>query len=850
MKEDKTFFYCWLSFVIGIILARILHGKFLAYSVAMIIYVIVFSYFYLRRANCENYWKWVLLILSNVVGFFVCILLGKLDVNVEISWIIVGVGLLFLIVYSSLKCCLKNNNDHHDICDTNLSMLFRERQEDLERLKNYLDKYPMVCIDADWGQGKTFLSDCLREETKKDFDFVRFKTVTYDVNNLMTYILNELQTVLDKQGILLSSKFFIDNLILKNSYIGLIAYLFPSSPKTSYDLLKEFCKYFEKAEKKVVLVFEDIDRIPNLEVLLKIFSIAETLTSLNENIKIIFECNYSLLLNMIQKYYVDKGVATPRKNSLRYMEKYLSYRVTLSSVVLNQAVANFIRKDRDVAVQDRKLDNIVGSDLQEFVKPSFVEIKNRNFKGLYQQEFPLRAVDKYLNECNGILENEKWRIYELANVVFVTLALKYFWYEKYEKLCTNDIFDVFTGNMKYNGKSVNDIKSRETVYEQQCADISATMDGRKIVSNDVLKDFDILKRYQYELASYYSFDLCGNIMFFTSGSNSDKGKLLYVEYDRLKRTYKNYLINVAVKHLCFAGLPFETDIDIAIEKLFNDVLDNKFETWEAKFEEYWQWYFMEKQYLQSGNKTIFLLGIPSMIVLFRAMYLCNRNYEDWEKFIKLIFETNALKTDLNLDYKTIVALSVCGDVFKENKEQEIKLLLFIFERFNKLKIIGNFNQCLVYWQFLSRVIDNLNYYVEIFFDASDLLLENMEWKNISLEKHISNSLLDLKMLKDNLGRVWKDRETIKFLGDKQLIIDFIEKNIDIISYEKQADIVSSVSAKNNEVIWDKSIYEVLELNESYEVKLTMGEKKLSKGEWTPAQFMRLKKELETRYKKE
>ena len=93
--------------------------------------------------------------------------------------------ILFKSVYYTSKINFKNNED-----------LFVEHKYDLKRLLNYLENFSIIGINGEWGSGKSFLTDHL-----KNFILIKIDLLSCNIDEIQTVILNELDKLLKNQGI-------------------------------------------------------------------------------------------------------------------------------------------------------------------------------------------------------------------------------------------------------------------------------------------------------------------------------------------------------------------------------------------------------------------------------------------------------------------------------------------------------------------------------------------------------------------------------------------------------------------------------------------------------------------------
>ena len=105
------------------------------------------------------------------------------------SVLILGVDFVGLMIYARSELGQKEKAQEN---------LFRERTYDMERLCSFIQKVPIVGMDAPWGDGKSFLVNMIyqNEEMKKRFTFIQIDLLTCDLNEIESILLEEIERVL------------------------------------------------------------------------------------------------------------------------------------------------------------------------------------------------------------------------------------------------------------------------------------------------------------------------------------------------------------------------------------------------------------------------------------------------------------------------------------------------------------------------------------------------------------------------------------------------------------------------------------------------------------------------------
>ena len=181
---------------------------------------------------------------------------------------------------------------HKDILyknDNKNYKLFRERKEDLQRTKEYLNRFNIMGINGEWGSGKTYLMKYLQNEKdmQDKYEFVNIYLLSSNLDNLSQILINELEKVLIKYGIYSHYSNSLRKILASNNFIDTLFSSMFLDTNSFTASINGFKNEIRKLDKTLVIVFEDLDRINDANVIKKIFSISENLVG--ENIKIVYQ---------------------------------------------------------------------------------------------------------------------------------------------------------------------------------------------------------------------------------------------------------------------------------------------------------------------------------------------------------------------------------------------------------------------------------------------------------------------------------------------------------------------------------------------------------------------------------
>lgn len=276
---------------------------FFSFDVAFTLYLgvsfavfLLFNVSFCVRKNIKFYISYTICAFSNL-GVF---LFKKFQEGYWICWdkedffFIVYAFLLLVIFLTVLvkKVSMKKGN-------TVIENYFSERKYDLERLCEYINKFPMVGLNSIWGDGKTYLYKLFKEKYDKEYYHASICVMTLTIDSIEQFIANEINYILEKNMIFsrASKKF---NSLLQNDIFYGFGNLF--SKNSSYtEIFRELIQDVEKLERPILITFEDIDRIQEKETIYKIFAISELLTSESKRMKILFQYDEDRLLGILEE---------------------------------------------------------------------------------------------------------------------------------------------------------------------------------------------------------------------------------------------------------------------------------------------------------------------------------------------------------------------------------------------------------------------------------------------------------------------------------------------------------------------------------------------------------------------
>ncbi len=514
------------------------------------------------------------------------------------------------------------------------------------------------------------------------------------------------------------------------------------------ETIQGFKNELNKLNKKILIIYEDIDRINNIDNIKKVFAISEKLA--NERIKIIYQYEDKILY--------DIGLTQS------YLEKYIRYKVNLTPLSFFEII--------DFIFVHNQFKNIIKDDFK-FLDENMQQINfyrfNRSFKlekSLYFSFNPIsiRRIETFLNELDILIPlNEEF--VNNKDIVIKVVFIKHFLTEKYENIdVAKNLYDTF--NFKINDTSYN----LQELYEKF---IDGTINS-EILKNSFNLDFN---KDNLCLLSFLGFELIGN----ANPYSKEKINRIHEEsLNNIKNKNINEKINRIVWKIVANGKSEYTDYEASAFDLKENVLSKSENEMKEAFEGFWQRGFNSKIYEE--NQTIALMGISLFIELSKALQLIEISEELKIKFLKFYLDYRKERV-ITKEFIQIINYFEYG-----SKDFYIKKLQII----NELSINGNLNKEDCFKKFLRNNINSINSYRIMrlhHFDIDAFLKEPEFVANTMLEGEIEK-LLEIK------NRIKNTINSLKIDYELDILINFIRKMQEIILTKetyRRADKSSGIS---------------------------------------------------------
>lgn len=317
--------------------------------------------------------------------------------------------------------------------------LWEERKMDLSRLKENLRYSNILGIDSPWGEGKTFLADyfCRHDPEGKSYHTIKIEALNYKYDEYDEVLISQVDSYLRKNHVFSMIASNIRSTVWGIKF-GELIYRYFQGWKTGkssiYEELREKVNQLPD-NKRILIVFEDLERVKDAEAIKKIWAISERLAS--DKIKFVYEYDGNNL--------DDLGL------TWNYREKYIPLEMSLTSLTYDIILNNLFKNKSKFITLPSFLKNIIQST-------PYIEIPyiGQDYKLMDSKEkfhlfdfISIRKVKSFLDEVaarNGInlnyytiedktVQDAQSKIWDMrAKVITGFCFVKYFMHDTYRKL--------------------------------------------------------------------------------------------------------------------------------------------------------------------------------------------------------------------------------------------------------------------------------------------------------------------------------------------------------------------------------------------------------------------------------
>lgn len=690
-------------------------------------------------------------------------------------------AILFVEMLVALKCCLSKLKDSDNSKE---NKLYNERKFDMQRIQEFVLKTEILGINAPWGMGKSFLLDELKqsEEIKKTFEIIQVDLLTCDLDAVDLILVEEIEHVFEKYNIYSNSSKSLKKILNSNKWLSVLSDLIWSNDEGLAASFSGYAKELYKLPRKILLIFEDIDRIENKDTIKKIFAISEKLAE--KKLHIVYQFDIGELKN--------KGF------TYKYLEKYIPYTVNLTDIDYEKLVTYlWDEKDLNISETPLELEKVckIPTDLPGLYDISRMWNVNGKFSvPLYNVS--IRRVRFFLIELEVIISsNSEFKKAEVADIVAKVMFIKHFFPDYYDEFQLGESpLEQLSFRIE---KEIYSIKDVMVHFRKPQAESD---DNRKIRIEEIEKFFHIIKN-----TSALSIILILGYELLAEETGKESEEYVTESYQNLKRKEKNEKIDRVLWNILANGTSDITDLENAINNLFKNVLNKQGKEMEDAWNEYLD--DMYYQRLQKNNRTIFRIGVDIYLPLFRAMRIYHTSTDEWIIFLKFYFSHyQKEKNEKYISMSLIDNLNYCK---YDNKRVYFEVIRFI----NRLNVKYNLNDNKSYKNFFENYMSMISTWG---------YSKKVDYWRVQLEKNVSEAKGYVMKTLDELNKELPGRQsayTESFIVEEfSEIIKFVEKNRELIQCEKEAplrDPSSRIIEHGSKWIHQDEVDALIQLKEKY-----------------------------------
>lgn len=642
--------------------------------------------------------------------------------------------------------------------------LYEEHKYDFKRMKDLLiqDNIHILGVNSPWGNGKTHVVDCLCREIAGEYYVIKIEALTYRYNEFDRVLIDKLDELLRENGIFSFYTLAFKQTLGNGLWGRFIYHYFYGIRFGNISTFVGLKEELAKLPKKVLIVFEDLERVGNEEAVKRLLSIAERLAG--DRIKIVYEYD---------RLQLQESISLNRE----YLEKYIPTEMNLTDISyrpLVSAVWETKHLDEDPAVNRKILcgsDGLMGGKYLKEMILGFADQQYDTFGNGFEygkinfgrNRLTVRRVECFLDDIIGWMRNhpEGELDGQTARVVVAFSFIKHFEDELYEKLVPwKSLGDLFP--FRYEGETLGPEALGQAIWSELVAD------GVKDVKLFWSKVQECVRREEnkgsflvYILFQYRFDDL--KIRLQVGGdirkASPQDAKILRMADEKREKT------NRLIWNLLQSGKSEYTDSRACVDKFIRDVFRGERENRKQAFEHYWSDVYNNN--IQKDNQTIYKMGEQPLLTLVRESSYHVHGTDFWADmcdFIRAEWPEKSITREF-------IELWFWAEI--DSRKNMRKMV----QHFNSLAVNCHFNDQAYYWEFLRKYIGKLVEWGYCGGEIRDLLLNakedvgRQEWRPVICEclKKEQEALVQSRLL-----------DTQEYLETVEDFAAFIGKNIEII----------------------------------------------------------------------
>ena len=656
--------------------------------------------------------------------------------------------------------------------ESDKNILYSEREGDGNKICDFINNknvdFNVLGINGYFGDGKTFLIDNVSQKLEKNIEVIKIRCLLLEKEEIYSYISKQINKVLIKNFIFTGYSEKVKTSLIKgidyNFFGGVTNLLIRES---SNDDIENFKKAILHLEKKLVIIFDDIDRVDDPEKIDKILSFVSDFS--DNNIRILLLYNLKNLIKINQKY---------TKN---YIEKYIPIMMDITKIDCFDLIEyeiknrNLNQKDFRFLFVSKKLENnLYYNDPKDTGRLSELKFRT-DFRKLSLSNYDFnyfgnpRIVKNFFNETLYTINHNRFKIEE--RIIIAYTFLKHFYYEEfYEKIETDFSFK----------------ESYPIKLELENTDIILTLE-----EFDIIRDLIKIRGYIKNIKDYIDKDQ----VFFILNK-----KRIYFDKEDLNLG-DNYHLNSYLEKLKISKLDSKEELEDKLNEIEKKVADKKVSIMESTknnlmIYDYLNYYlnsftdknksFERSETIKGSLKKLKFMGVDKYLSSDAQSYMqIIEVLNQKDRLNKNIFYNKFLEKNYLTEIKVMEILTTFND--HSRKEDFLDLILFrekniITDKYIQAFYEGNINNIAISDFIIEQILENsYNIKTPLTIKQIKMNLENILKREYLRYIYMEDNYVNFKCLKSSLEKKFiVERELFSIPNVKRTLkkyIDFLEKMI-------------------------------------------------------------------------
>ncbi|MGL5723352.1 hypothetical protein [Cetobacterium sp.] len=334
--------------------------------------------------------------------------------------LILIIGLFFIVFYLIILKIFSYKGFSNE--EKSEKIIYDSRKLDLEKLKKYLENSNIVGIDSEWGQGKSYFVDYWRRD--ENITSILISVLNTSEKDVIDFVFKQLDKQLFREGQIEINSRVLKSFLSNQNFLG-INFSGIFSSKTYKEALKDYKKALNIREKPLYIIFDDLDRVKEKELLIKVLNLGDEIQS--NKLKILYLYDQKKLNTLeLDREYIEKFIPlTLGLTKLNFFdilsEKLQELKISLSIDEFNFLKTYFLEKPQDyqelvIKPTPRNIEIFLKEiESMLIIKNKFEDIKNQEiivilfFKIFYFESIYLNLKDLLESSwrSDNVLENLK-----------------------------------------------------------------------------------------------------------------------------------------------------------------------------------------------------------------------------------------------------------------------------------------------------------------------------------------------------------------------------------------------------------------------------------------------------------